>query len=149
MSRLPSGEGRDIQQPGASQHAIRIEVDQEVLGDRNRLGRFRFTDLPLGYATLRCSGKSYYHGLDDRIYDTAAPNRRPYIGFGNDDQNPSPADVDDYEAALKNAGVAYTFHRYDGAGHAFQWKENPDRYRESASEDAWDKVLAFFDTHLK
>lgn len=74
----------------------------------------------------------------------------PVIGFfGNDDQNPSPADVDDYEAALKKAGIDYVFHRYDGAGHAFQWEDNPDRYRADQSEDAWKKVLAFFDGKLK
>ena len=68
----------------------------------------------------------------------------PVIGFfGNDDQSPSPADVDDYDAALTAAGVPHTFHRYDGAGHAFQSFNSPDRYREAASEDAWRKVLAF------
>ena len=36
--------------------------------------------------------------------------------FGNEDQNPSPEDVDDYAEALRKAGVETTFHRYDGAG---------------------------------
>jgi carboxymethylenebutenolidase len=68
----------------------------------------------------------------------------PVIGFfGNDDQNPSSADVDDYDAALTAAGVPHSFHRYDGAGHAFQMFNNPERYRKEASEDAWQKVLAF------
>lgn len=74
----------------------------------------------------------------------------PVIGFfGNTDQNPSPADVDDLDAALTKAGVEHTFHRYDGAGHAFQWADNPDRYHAEASDDAWDKVIAFFDEKLK
>ncbi len=74
----------------------------------------------------------------------------PVIGiFGNEDQNPSPADVDDYEAALANAGVEYVFHRYDGAGHAFQWEENPERFRAAQSEDSWEKTLAFFAEKLK
>jgi carboxymethylenebutenolidase len=63
--------------------------------------------------------------------------------FGNDDQGPSPQDVDDYEAALEVAGVPHEFHRYDGAGHGFQDFTNPDRYREMQAEDAWTKVLAF------
>lgn len=68
----------------------------------------------------------------------------PVIGFfGNDDRNPTPADVDDYSAALSAAGVAHSFHRYDGAGHAFQNFPSPERYRQAASEDAWEKVLAF------
>jgi carboxymethylenebutenolidase len=68
--------------------------------------------------------------------------------FGNDDTNPTPEDVDDYEAALANAGIEHVFHRYDGAGHAFQSFNNPERYRKEASEDAWRKVLAFFADQL-
>jgi carboxymethylenebutenolidase len=63
--------------------------------------------------------------------------------FGNDDRNPTPADVDDYAIALSAAGVPHEFHRYDGAGHAFQNFPTPERYRETQSEDAWAKVLVF------
>ena len=69
--------------------------------------------------------------------------------FGNEDQNPSPADVDDISAALTKAGVEHTFHRYDGADHAFQSFNNPDRFHPEASEDAWEKVLVFFADKLK
>jgi carboxymethylenebutenolidase len=74
----------------------------------------------------------------------------PVLGiFGNDDQGPSPDDVNDYEVALKNAGVSYAFHRYDGAGHGFQDAHNQERYRQVQSEDAWQKAIAFLDQHLK
>ena len=74
----------------------------------------------------------------------------PVMGvFGNEDQGPSPADADDYETALKNAGVPYEFHRYDGAGHGFQDSDKPERYREEQSEDAWAKAIAFLDKNLK
>lgn len=74
----------------------------------------------------------------------------PVIGFfGNDDQNPTPEDVNDYEAALDQAGVTHKFHRYDDAGHAFQCFTNEDRYKPDASEDAWDKILAFLDRTLE
>ena len=76
--------------------------------------------------------------------------RCPVIGFfGNDDTNPTPADVNDYDAALTKAGVEHVFHRYDGAGHAFQSFNNPERYRPEASEDAWRKALEFFAEKLK
>tara|TARA_B100000686_G_C16537257_1_gene835486 strand:- start:66 stop:749 length:684 start_codon:yes stop_codon:yes gene_type:complete len=68
--------------------------------------------------------------------------------FGNEDENPSPEDVDDYEAALENAGVPYEFHRYDGAGHAFQSFNSEERYRHDTSEDAWGKVLDFMGQNL-
>jgi carboxymethylenebutenolidase len=75
--------------------------------------------------------------------------RCPVIGFfGDEDQNPTPADVDDYSKALTAAGVEHTFHRYAGAGHAFQNFPTPDRYRERASEDAWAKLLTFLATQL-
>ncbi len=73
----------------------------------------------------------------------------PVVGFfGNDDLNPTPEDVDDYAHALSEAGVDFEFHRYDGAGHAFQNFPTPERYRETQSEDAWEKVLSFCATHL-
>lgn len=81
--------------------------------------------------------------------DLAGNIRCPLIGFfGNDDSNPSPAEVDAYSAALASAGVPHTFHRYEGAGHAFQNFPAADRYRPQASEDAWAKVLGFLDRHL-
>lgn len=80
--------------------------------------------------------------LADRI-------RCPVAGFfGNEDENPSPADVNDYEAALRNAGIEHEFHRYDGAGHGFQTSNMPERYREQVSEDAWAKALDFFTRQL-
>ncbi len=73
----------------------------------------------------------------------------PVMGFwGNDDTNPPPEDVDLLEAALQKAGKDYVFHRYDGAGHAFQSFNNEEKFRPEASEDAWNKVLAFFGDKL-
>lgn len=73
----------------------------------------------------------------------------PVLGiFGNEDQNPSPEDVEDLRAALTAAGVPHTFHQYDGAGHGFQDFVNKDRYRKEQTEDAWAKIFAFFAEHL-
>lgn len=73
----------------------------------------------------------------------------PMLGiFGNEDVGPSPDDVNDYATALQSAGVEHAFHRYDDAGHGFQDFTNPARYRESQSEDAWDKAVSFFHRHL-
>ena len=72
-----------------------------------------------------------------------------YRFFGNEDENPSPKEVDDYSQALKKAGVKHILRRYDGAGHAFQSFNSEECYCHSASEDAWEKVLAFFEEKLK
>lgn len=74
----------------------------------------------------------------------------PVIGFyGNNDTNPSPQDVADYNAALAAADIPHTFHQYDGAGHAFQNFPMPERYNQAASDDAWLKVLEFLAQQLK
>jgi carboxymethylenebutenolidase len=65
------------------------------------------------------------------------------LAMGNDDQNPSVGDVNDYEAALTQANVTHTFYRYDNVGHAFQNFPSPERYNPRASEDAWSKVVLF------
>ena len=73
----------------------------------------------------------------------------PVLGiFGNDDQSPSPDDVNDYEQALVDADVLHEFHRYDGAGHGFQDHTHADRYRQEQAEDAWSKAVAFFARQL-
>ena len=80
-----------------------------------------------------------------RAIDLAPRINCPVAGFfGNDDTNPSPSDVHAISQALNAAGVTHEFHRYDGAGHAFQNFPSPERYREAASEDAWTKVIEFF-----
>lgn len=81
--------------------------------------------------------------------DLAANIPCPVMGFwGNDDTNPPPEDVDLLEAALQKAGKEVVFHRYDGAGHAFQSFNNEEKYHPEASEDAWNKVLAFLGEKL-
>jgi carboxymethylenebutenolidase len=73
----------------------------------------------------------------------------PLLGlFGNDDQRPSPADVDKHEEELKKQGKNYEFHRYDGAGHGFFYYDR-GAYRQEQAMDGWSKVFAFFDKNLK
>ena len=64
-----------------------------------------------------------------------------------DDTNPSPADVDRTEAALKRFGKNYEFHRYDQAGHAFFAWYRPN-YRPEQAQEGWKKVFAFFKNSL-
>jgi carboxymethylenebutenolidase len=72
----------------------------------------------------------------------------PVLGiFGNDDQAPSPAQVDQHEEELKKHGKAYEFHRYDGAGHGFWYHDRPI-YRPQQAMDSFAKVLTFFEKNL-
>ncbi len=73
----------------------------------------------------------------------------PLLGlFGNEDQAPSPAQVDQHEAELKRHGKTYEFHRYPGAGHGFFYYDRP-AYRQQQAMDGWQKVFTFFATHLQ
>ena len=73
----------------------------------------------------------------------------PVMGiFGDEDQNPSPEDVADLDAALTDAGVAHEFHLYDGAGHGFQDFVNPEQYREGQAKAAWTKIGVFMKDNL-
>jgi carboxymethylenebutenolidase len=72
----------------------------------------------------------------------------PILGlFGNDDQNPSPEQVNQHEEELKKNGKNYEFHRYDGAGHAFFYYHAP-AYRQQQAMDGWAKVFDFFERNL-
>ncbi len=80
--------------------------------------------------------------------DLSANLKAPLLGlFGNDDKNPSPAQVDTLEEKLKSLGKTYDFHRYDGAGHGFFAAERPG-YRPEQATDGWQKVMTFFHKHL-
>ncbi len=73
----------------------------------------------------------------------------PVLGlFGEDDPNPSPADVEKLDAELTKLGKAHEFHSYPGAGHAFMSAGRPS-YRQQAADDAWPKCVGWFDRYLK
>jgi carboxymethylenebutenolidase len=74
--------------------------------------------------------------------------RCPLLGlFGNEDQFPSPEEVDELEAELKRLGKEYEFHRFDGAGHGFfGWDR--DSYRPAAAVQGWKTIFDFYGRHL-
>lgn len=68
--------------------------------------------------------------------------------FGAEDRNPSPDDMHKLDAELTRLGKEHEFHSYTGAGHAFMNFDNPERYREAATEQSWPRTLDFFARHL-
>jgi len=67
--------------------------------------------------------------------------------FGDDDQNPAPAEVDRLAAILAEHGKSFERHSYEGAGHGFFAPDRPG-YRPQAAVDGWRRIFAFFDRHL-
>ena len=81
--------------------------------------------------------------------DHAKDLQVPLLGlFGVEDTRPSPDDTVKTEEALKRYGKTFEFHTYDKAGHAFFAVDRPN-YRQHAAVDGWQKVFAWFGTHLR
>jgi carboxymethylenebutenolidase len=72
----------------------------------------------------------------------------PLLGlFGEEDANPSPADMRTLDAELTRHGKVHEFHSYPGANHAFM-NTYGARYHAEAERDSWPKTLAFFAKYL-
>jgi len=73
----------------------------------------------------------------------------PVLGlFGEEDQNPTPADVAQIDAELTKQGKTHEFHMYPGCGHGFHCNGRSS-YRPESARDAWAKAMAWFDQYLK
>jgi carboxymethylenebutenolidase len=77
------------------------------------------------------------------------PNlRAPLLGlFGKDDSYPSPEQVEELDRILIANAKAHEFHSYADTGHGFFAVDRPS-YRVAAAVDGWDKIAAFYATHL-
>jgi carboxymethylenebutenolidase len=69
------------------------------------------------------------------------------IHYAGDDERIN-AGIPAFEEALKQAGVEYTIHMYEGAGHAFL-NDTGARYNKEAAELAWRRTIAFLKQKLK
>lgn len=78
------------------------------------------------------------------------PNlRAPLLGlFGAEDKYPSPEEVAELDQILLANGKVHEFHTYPEAGHAFFAVDRP-AYRVAAANDGWQRIAAFYGTHLK
>ena len=55
----------------------------------------------------------------------------------------------DYDQALTDAGVTHEGHIYPGAVHGFFNDATPERYNEAAAMDAWNRMVDWFNTHVR
>jgi carboxymethylenebutenolidase len=77
------------------------------------------------------------------------PNlRAPLLGlFGKEDSFPSLEQVAELDEILTANDKPHEFHSYDDAGHAFFSPDRPS-YRVAAANDGWERITAFYSTHL-
>jgi carboxymethylenebutenolidase len=107
------------------------------------------------HAAVDCYGAFVLHAPPEgfpvrvnQLADRVGALRAPLLGlFGNDDRNPTPAEVDELEQLLRRHRKPYELHRYDDAGHAFFAVDRPS-YRVAAATDGWRRIRSFFDRHL-
>ncbi len=82
-------------------------------------------------------------------HDYAPLLTAPVLGnFGEDDQNPPPADVKEVDAQLTKLGKVHDFKSYPGAGHGFNCDERAS-YHKASADDALKRTLAWFEKYLK
>jgi carboxymethylenebutenolidase len=73
----------------------------------------------------------------------------PIMGhFGEDDKNPSPADMHKLDAELTRLGKPHEFYSYAAAAHAFA-NFGAANYREHLANISWPRTFGFFAKHLK
>lgn len=73
----------------------------------------------------------------------------PYFGlFGSDDPLIPRDDVRELEALLRQHKKTFQVRSYPNAGHAFFNDQRPDAYRPEAAQDAWARVISFFQATL-
>jgi len=94
----------------------------------------------------QAKGTVMYYGRPESNMDKLKSIQCDIIGFfGNKDQSPSPAMVNDFEKNMKEAGKNLSVNRYE-AGHGFANPSNPS-FNAAATEDAYAKAIAFFKAH--
>ena len=72
----------------------------------------------------------------------------PLLGlFGNDDQFPSPAEVDELGEILTSLGKEHELVRFDDAAHAFFFTDR-DSYRVHAAVEGWTRIADFYAKNL-
>ncbi len=116
-----------------------------------------------------CMGGGFALLAASRGFDAAAPNYGPLpkhldlsgscpmvASYGGRDWE-LPGAAAKVEAALERAGVAHDVKEYPGAGHSFMGRANSDPflrfarigYHPPSAEDAWGRILRFFEEHLR
>lgn len=91
----------------------------------------------------------YYGGSMATTVQELRPITWPVLGvFGEEDKNPSPAQVKTFKESLDTLGVQNEIYSYPKVGHAFANPSGPS-YAPEPTADAWNKTITFLDKNLK
>jgi carboxymethylenebutenolidase len=82
------------------------------------------------------------------VMDGVADFKVPVLGlYGAKDAGVPIAQVEQFFAALKSAGIPSELVVYPEAGHGFHADFRPDNYRKADAEDGWKRTLAWLTKH--
>jgi carboxymethylenebutenolidase len=94
------------------------------------------------------AGTIMFYGQPEKDIDKLKTLNADVIGFfGNRDQWPSPAMVDEFRDNMQKAGKTLLLNRYE-ADHAFANPSNP-KFDKAATEDSYKKLSAFIRERMK
>lgn len=156
MNRL--GDREVIQDVNATVEFLRAQpmVRAESIGILGFCMGGRVVFLMAGVSPAFQVGISFY-GTDTRVawgegpspFERLAHTSCPLVGFfGEEDRNPSPADMRKLDEALTRHGKPHEFHSYPGAGHGYMDPANPARYHEQAARESWSIALSTLARYL-
>jgi carboxymethylenebutenolidase len=108
-----------------------------------QLALYAATVAPQIAAVVNC------YGIHPNVKPDFGKTRAPVLGvFGGKDAFVPAEVITALDKQLDDAGIEHAFHTYPDADHAFLNEHNP-HYEQSRAEDAWGKIDAFLDRHLK
>lgn len=93
---------------------------------------------------------SVFYGRLPITPENASDVKAAFMGnFGEADGGIPVAGVREVEALLQQAGKTVDIKVYDDAPHAFFNDTRPSSFRETEADDAWQRTLSWFRTHLR
>lgn len=99
-------------------------------------------------AGSKAKGSIMFYGRPEANIENLKTLNCDIIGFfGNKDQSPSPAVVNEFEKNMKAVNKNLETHKYE-AGHGFANPSNPS-FNAEAAADAYKKAIAFLKSHSK
>lgn len=111
---------------------------------------FAATSRPVGAAVTFYGGgvREGRFGLPSLV-DLAPTLQTPWLGlYGDLDKGIPTEDVEQLRLAVEAAPVPTEIVRYADADHGFNCNDRPSVFNPSAAADAWQRTLAWFDSHM-
>jgi carboxymethylenebutenolidase len=149
MRGLPEDRGMADLEAGFGYLAARPDVDATRIGSVGWcMGGGYSLALAAHEPRLRAAVINYGRLITAK--DTLAGIHASVLGnFAGEDQGIPPADVLEFEKAMKGAGKEVEIKIHEGKGHAFMNPNNKKGYDEPAARDAWARIDGFFARTLK